>query len=156
MRSVREREHLGWRAELPSVRHALELVDRPGSRWAVPTPALVLDIDAFDRNVALMAARAKEAGLTLRPHAKSHKSSALARRQLNAGAVAVCCAKLGEAEALAAGGVRAVLITSPLVDATLVRRLAALAEDYRTADRNGWWLRVAARTRQVNATVSVQ
>jgi D-serine deaminase-like pyridoxal phosphate-dependent protein len=89
----------------------------------------VLDIDAFDRNVALMAARANDAGLTLRPHAKSHKSSVLARRQLNAGAVAVCCAKLGEAEALAAGGVRAVLVTSPLVDASLVRRLAAVAED---------------------------
>jgi D-serine deaminase-like pyridoxal phosphate-dependent protein len=119
---------LGWRADLPAVRHALDLVGRPGSRWAVPTPALVLDIDAFDRNVALMAARAEEAGLALRPHAKSHKSSVLARRQLDAGAVGVCCAKLGEAEALLAGGIGAILVTSPLVDPSLVERLRTVAE----------------------------
>ncbi len=119
---------LGWRAELPAVRHALGLLDQPGSRWAVPTPALVLDIDAFDRNVALMAARTNEAGLALRPHAKSHKSSALARRQLDAGAVGVCCAKLGETEALLAGGVGSVLVTSPVVDPSLVGRLGAVAE----------------------------
>lgn len=121
--------HLGWRADLPAVRRALELIGRPGSRWSIPTPALVLDLDAFDRNVALMAARMKEAGVALRPHAKSHKSSALARRQLDAGAVGVCCAKPGEAEALVGGGVGAVLMTSPLVDPNLVDRLAAVARD---------------------------
>jgi D-serine deaminase-like pyridoxal phosphate-dependent protein len=120
---------LGWRAELPAVRDALDLVGQPGSRWSIPTPALVLDMDAFDRNVAVMAARTTEAGLALRPHAKSHKSAALARRQLDAGAVGVCCAKLGEAEALVAGGVGAVLVTSPLVDPSLIDRLAAVAKD---------------------------
>jgi hypothetical protein len=120
-------ELLGWRTELPAVREAMAILGEPGSRWAVPTPALVLDIDAFDRNVALMAARTHAAGLTLRPHAKSHKSAVLARRQLDAGAAGVCCAKLGEAEALVAGGIGAVLVTSPVVDPALVRRLGTLA-----------------------------
>jgi D-serine deaminase-like pyridoxal phosphate-dependent protein len=128
MRVVNARDALGWRAELPAVRQALGLIDQPGSRWAIPTPALVLDIAAFDRNVALMAARTKEGGLALRPHAKSHKSSVLARRQLDAGAAGVCCAKLGEAEALLAGGVGSILVTSPIVDASLIGRLGAVAE----------------------------
>jgi D-serine deaminase-like pyridoxal phosphate-dependent protein len=127
MRAVNEPVTLGWRAQLPAVRHALGLLGQPGSRWALPTPALVLDIDAFDRNVALMAARTKDGGLTLRPHAKSHKSSVLGRRQLDAGAVGLCCAKLGEAEALLAGGVGSILVTSPLVDESLVGRLGAVA-----------------------------
>nr|QQZ50602.1 alanine racemase [Phenylobacterium glaciei] len=64
--------------------------------------------------MARMAARAKAAGLVLRPHAKSHKCAALARRQIAAGAVGVCCAKLAEAEALSAAGIRGILITSSL------------------------------------------
>jgi len=52
----------------------------------------VLDLDAFERNVAKMTARARAAGLALRPHAKSHKCAAIARRQIEAGAVGVCCA----------------------------------------------------------------
>lgn len=105
---------------------ALELVGRPGSRWEVPTPALVVDLDLLLGNLhrmgALVAGRA-----TLRPHAKSHKSAAIAELQLGAGAVGVCCAKLGEAEALAAAGIGAILITSPLdVDAVSDRLVAWL------------------------------
>ena len=63
------------------------LIGQPGSRALIPTPAAVLDLDAFERNIAKMAARAKSAGLALRPHSKSHKTSAIARRQIAAGAV---------------------------------------------------------------------
>jgi len=102
-------------------------VGQPGSRALIPTPALVLDLDAFERNVAKMQARATAAGLALRPHAKSHKCAALARRQIEAGAVGVCCAKLAEAEALAAAGIEAILVTSPIVGAGPAARAAALA-----------------------------
>ena len=73
------------------------------ARAPVPTntPALVIDRDALDRNIARMAEFARGAGLQLRPHAKTHKSPDVARRQLAAGAVGICCAKIGEAEALA-------------------------------------------------------
>lgn len=118
---------LGALAERPSTALSLALIGQPGSRWRIPTPAGVIDLDAFDRNVACMAARAKAAGLALRPHAKSHKCAALARRQLAAGAVGVCCAKLGEAEALSAAGIRGILITSSLAGAPSAARAAKLA-----------------------------
>jgi D-serine deaminase-like pyridoxal phosphate-dependent protein len=91
------------------------------------TPALVVDLDALERNIAAMAAFARKSGLSLRPHAKTHKSVEIARRQIAAGALGVCCAKLGEAEALADGGVENILISSPVVGALGVERLAALA-----------------------------
>ncbi|HEY2480836.1 MAG TPA: DSD1 family PLP-dependent enzyme [Caulobacteraceae bacterium] len=103
------------------------LVGRQGGRRDLATPALVVDLDALERNIAAMAAFARQAGLTLRPHAKTHKSVEIARRQIAAGAVGVCCAKLGEAEALADGGIENILITSPVVGAMWVERLTALA-----------------------------
>jgi len=103
------------------------LIGRQGGRRDMATPALVVDLDALDRNIATMAAFAKKAGVALRPHAKTHKSVEIARRQIAAGAVGVCCAKLGEAEALAAGGIDNILITSPVVGTLGVERLAALA-----------------------------
>ena len=80
-----------------------DLIGQPGSRDRLNTPALILDLVAFERNIARMAAFAREHGLALRPHAKSHKSADIARAQIAAGAVGLCCAKLGKAEALAAG-----------------------------------------------------
>ncbi len=103
------------------------LIGRQGSRRALNTPALVLDVEALDRNIAAMASFAAAAGLKLRPHAKTHKSVDIARRQIAAGALGVCCAKLGEAEALADGGIEGMLITSPVVGAPAVERLVALA-----------------------------
>ncbi len=105
------------------------LIGQPGSRTQIPTPAAVLDLDAFDSNVAKMAARAKAAGLVLRPHAKSHKCSALAHRQIEAGAVGICCAKLAEAEAMAANGVSAILVTSPIAGWAQAERAARLAQN---------------------------
>ena len=107
------------------------LVGQQGSRASLNTPALLIDIDALDRNVAAMAGLARASGIALRPHAKTHKSVEIARRQMAAGAVGVCCAKLGEAEALSEGGVDNILITSPVVGRPATERLIALA---RTAE----------------------
>jgi 3-hydroxy-D-aspartate aldolase len=102
------------------------LIGRQGSRRALNTPALLIDVEALDRNIAAMAAFAASSGLKLRPHAKTHKSVDIARRQIAAGAVGVCCAKLGEAEALAEAGVESVHITSPVVTPQAIARLIAL------------------------------
>jgi D-serine deaminase-like pyridoxal phosphate-dependent protein len=103
------------------------LIGRQGSRQSLNTPALVIDVEALDRNIASMAGFAAGAGLKLRPHAKTHKSADIARRQIAAGALGVCCAKLGEAEALTEAGVEGLLITSPVVGEPAVARLVALA-----------------------------
>jgi D-serine deaminase-like pyridoxal phosphate-dependent protein len=91
------------------------------------TPAAVVDLRRLERNLARMAAAAGAAGVALRPHAKTHKSAFVARAQMEAGAVGVCCAKLGEAEALAAAGVSDILVTSPIASPPVAERAAALA-----------------------------
>ena len=103
------------------------LIGQPGSRDGLNTPALILDLAAFERNVARMAEFARKHGLALRPHAKSHKSADIARAQIAAGAVGLCCAKLGEAEALAAEGIDGLHLTSPVVTPPAIARLAALS-----------------------------
>lgn len=102
------------------------LIGKPGSRAGLATPALVLDLDAFERNVATMAEHCRRNGLSLRPHAKTHKSVAIAKAQIAAGAIGQCCAKLGEAEAMGAGGVESIVITSPVVTAQGIARAMAL------------------------------
>jgi D-serine deaminase-like pyridoxal phosphate-dependent protein len=69
------------------------------------TPALVVDASVLERNIARMAAWSRRTGCAVRPHAKAHKTPLIARKQLAAGAIGTCCAKLGEAEAMVAGGV---------------------------------------------------
>lgn len=103
------------------------LVGRQGSRADLNTPVLVLDADAMERNIAAMAGLVAAHGVALRPHAKTHKSVDIARRQIAAGAVGVCCAKIGEAEVLAAGGIEGILVTSPVAAPRAIERLAALA-----------------------------
>ncbi len=102
------------------------LIGRQGSRLSLNTPVLVIDRDTLQRNIDAMAAFARDKGMALRPHAKTHKSADIAKLQLAAGAVGVCCAKLGEAEALAEGGVQNILITSPVVTPQAIARLIAL------------------------------
>lgn len=105
------------------------LIGRQGSRSDFNTPVLVVELGALDRNIATMAAFAKANALKLRPHAKTHKSPDIAKRQVAAGAIGICCAKLGEAEALVDGGVTIGLhITSPVVSAPAITRLVALNE----------------------------
>ena len=91
------------------------LIGQQGSRRALNTPVLVLDLDVLEANIAAMAQLAAKAGVRLRPHAKTHKSVDIARRQVAAGAFGLCCAKLGEAEALAEGDIGNLHITSPVV-----------------------------------------
>ena len=104
------------------------LIGQQGSRSALNTPVLVLDIDKLDRNIATMQSLATARGVALRPHAKTHKSIDIGKRQIAAGAIGLCCAKIGEAEVLADGGITGLLITSPVSAPAAIDRLAALAK----------------------------
>src|SRR5882762_1960772 len=99
----------------------------------VDTPALVLDLDALERNLLRMAEAVKGSGVRLRPHAKSHKCAEIARAQIAAGAVGVCCQKVSEAEALVAGGVADVLVTNEIVGPQKIARLARLVREAKVA-----------------------
>jgi D-serine deaminase-like pyridoxal phosphate-dependent protein len=98
------------------------------SKADLPTPALVVDIDKLESNVTQMAAYAKQAGVSLRPHAKTHKVPEIARRQVAAGAIGICCATIREAETMARAGLSGLLITSELVGMNKVARLIRLTE----------------------------
>ena len=94
----------------------------------IDTPALVVDLERMERNIATMARFFADKPAKLRPHWKTPKCVEVAKLQLAAGAIGITCAKLGEAEALAAGGVRAsVLIANQLVGAAKLARLVELA-----------------------------
>lgn len=94
----------------------------------VSTPALIVDLDAFERNVRQMAAFVADQGIRLRAHAKTHKSADIARYQIeHGGACGLCCQKVAEAEALVAGGISDVLVTNQVVDPRKIDRLARLA-----------------------------
>src|SRR5437667_12247595 len=105
-----------------SVGPGIERKGRPGiarrvypigmNRDEIPTPALLLDADRFERNVARMAAHARKSGKNLRPHAKTHRCPEIARRQIEAGALGVACAKLGEAEVMGHAGIGGLLVTT--------------------------------------------
>ncbi|HEX3953012.1 MAG TPA: DSD1 family PLP-dependent enzyme [Stellaceae bacterium] len=93
----------------------------------VDTPALVVDLDAFERNLHRLADRVKSSGVRLRPHSKTHKCPVIALKQIELGAVGVCCQKVSEAEAMVYGGVRDVLVTNEIVGRQKLRRLMGLA-----------------------------
>src|SRR5262245_54042072 len=93
----------------------------------VDTPALIVDLDAFEHNLAALARKLADRPVKLRPHSKTHKSPIIALKQIALGAVGVCCQKVAEAEALVEGGVADVLIANEVVGAAKLRRLAALA-----------------------------
>jgi 3-hydroxy-D-aspartate aldolase len=95
----------------------------------IETPALVVDLDALERNLDKMAAMVADAGVRLRPHAKMHKSPWVAARQIERGAVGVCCQKVSEAEVMVAGGVADVLVSNQVVGAAKLKRLARLNHD---------------------------
>jgi 3-hydroxy-D-aspartate aldolase len=99
----------------------------------IDTPALVVDLDAFERNLDKMARYTRATGVALRAHAKTHKSSEVARRQLAAGAVGQCVQKVGEAEVLARAGIADILVSNQVVGAAKLDRLAALAHGTRIA-----------------------
>ena len=99
----------------------------------VDTPALIIDLDAFERNLDRMAAAARDLGVGLRAHAKTHKSPIIAAQQIARGAVGQCCQKVGEAEILVAGGVRDVLVSNQVIGARKIDRVAALEQSRRLA-----------------------
>jgi D-threonine aldolase len=93
----------------------------------VDTPALVIDLDAFERNLQRMSDFVRSAGVRLRPHSKTHKSPDIAKRQIALGAVGVCCQKVSEAEIMVGGGVGNVLVSNEVAGSAKLDRLAALA-----------------------------
>jgi D-serine deaminase-like pyridoxal phosphate-dependent protein len=110
-----------------SAQHCRTLPGRPLAE--VETPALLVDVARLDANIAALAEflRRRAPGIRLRPHAKTHKCAEIARRQVAAGAVGVCCQTLGEAEAMAGGGIADILVTNEIADAGKAARLAAIA-----------------------------
>ncbi|MGV3569051.1 MAG: DSD1 family PLP-dependent enzyme [Ramlibacter sp.] len=109
------------------------LIGRPASE--IDTPALVVDLDAMQRNLGRMAEFARKHDIRWRPHAKMHKSSAIARLQMQAGAVGVCVQKTSEAEAMVAGGVHDVYISNEVTAPAKLARVADLA--HAVAAENG-------------------
>ena len=98
----------------------------------VSTPALIVDLDAFERNVASMRDFNAKMGMRHRAHAKTHKSADIALYQIeHGGACGVCCQKVSEAEALADGGIEDVLVSNQVVDTKKIDRLAQLAKQAR-------------------------
>ncbi len=105
---------------------------RPGdSLSAVDSPALILDLDAFERNLDAMAAAVASRNVRLRPHAKAHKCPDIAKAQIARGAVGICCQKTEEAAAFVAAGIADVLVTNEVVVPAKIARLAALGRDAR-------------------------
>src|SRR5262252_10291981 len=93
----------------------------------VDTPALVIDLDAFERNLRRLPDRIAGSGVKMRPHAKTHKCPVIALKQMELGAAGVCCQKVSEAEALVYGGVKDVLVTNEIVGRQKLQRLMGLA-----------------------------
>ncbi len=97
----------------------------------VDTPALLIDLDAFERNLASMAQGVAATRTRLRPHAKTHKCAPIVRKQMALGAVGACCQKVSEAEALVRAGVPDVLVSNQVIGPRKAARLAAMAREAR-------------------------
>jgi D-serine deaminase-like pyridoxal phosphate-dependent protein len=95
------------------------------TKHEIPTPALLVDLDAFEANLALMSEHLRRAGKKLRPHFKAHKCVEIAQRQIAAGGCGVCVATLSEAEVTANAGITGLLLTSPLADRCKMARIVA-------------------------------
>lgn len=110
---------------------AAEMRDRASttgvSKWDLDTPALCVDLDALEANITTMQSRLAARGLGARPHAKTHKSADIAKKQLAAGALGICTSKVSEAEALMAAGIDRICMTTTNPAASKVRRAMALS-----------------------------
>jgi len=95
----------------------------------LPTPALLVDLDSFEANLKTMADHCRQSGCGFRPHAKTHKCVEIGKRQVASGAVGVSTATVAEAEAMVAGGIRGVLLTSPIVDRGKIARMVNLVRN---------------------------
>jgi D-serine deaminase-like pyridoxal phosphate-dependent protein len=95
-------------------------------KGALDTPALLVDLDALEANIARMAAACRKGGINWRPHTKGIKAPQIARKLIDAGAIGITCAKLGEAEVMVAHGFSDILIANQIVGAQKIARLVAL------------------------------
>jgi D-serine deaminase-like pyridoxal phosphate-dependent protein len=99
------------------------------AKSALDTPALLVDLDVLEANIARIAAACRTYGVAWRPHSKAHKTPEIAQLQIAAGAIGVTCAKLGEAEVMATAGIRDILIANQIVGSIKIGRLVRLADD---------------------------
>jgi D-serine deaminase-like pyridoxal phosphate-dependent protein len=104
------------------------LLSEPMSLWDLPTPALVVDLEAMEANLRKMADFYRDKAANIRPHTKTHKCPIIAKKQMELGAVGICTAKVSEAEVMVAEGVDKVLVTSPVVTKDKIERLIKLAQ----------------------------
>jgi 3-hydroxy-D-aspartate aldolase len=135
---------------------------KPGvSKWELDTPALCVDLDKMEKNIATMQAAMRKYGLPSRPHAKTHKCAAIAKYQLSTGSIGICCAKLGEAEAMVANGVDRILMTTANPSKNKIRRAMALRKGHRNfiqavdEEQNAQDLSAAAKAAGVVADVVI-
>ena len=112
------------------------MTDAQQSVHSIDTPALVVDLDAMERNIATMAAFARSHQIAWRPHAKMHKSAELALLLVQAGAVGACVQKTSEAEALVAGGVTDLYISNEVVSLSKLERVAHMARALQAKNGN--------------------
>jgi D-serine deaminase-like pyridoxal phosphate-dependent protein len=104
---------------------------KPGvSKWELDTPALCVDLDRMERNVAKMQATLKQNGLSSRPHAKTHKTAAIAKYQLSTGSIGICCAKLTEAEAMVGAGVDRICMTTANPSVAKIKRAMSIRKNH--------------------------
>ena len=96
------------------------------SKWDLDTPALCVELDAFEHNIATMRSRMAAMQVASRPHAKSHKCPAIAARQLAGGSIGICTATVSEAEVFSASGIGPILMTTSNVTAHKIRRAMAI------------------------------
>jgi len=96
------------------------------SKWDLDTPALCVDLDALERNIATMQTRLRALKVASRPHGKTHKCPAIAKLQLEAGSIGICAAKLSEAEVFSANGIQPILMTTSNVSPAKIRRAMVL------------------------------
>jgi len=133
--------------------HEQRIPDHNGSvltKSEIPTPALLVDLDALEANIARMAEKVKQSGKKLRPHAKAHKCVEVAKRQTAAGAVGLCVATVDEAELMCRGGIEGLLLTSPVADPVKMQRIVAtgamVAVDH--AQQVTWYDAAAAQAKR--------
>ena len=101
------------------------------SKWDLDTPALIVDLDKMEQNIKTVHTRLQGTGVGVRPHVKTHKCPAIAKMQIDAGALGVCAAKLGEAEVMLENGIKNVLMTTVNVSAPKIIKAMALRKKHK-------------------------
>jgi D-serine deaminase-like pyridoxal phosphate-dependent protein len=135
---------------------------KPGvSKWDLDTPALCVDLDKMEKNIATMQATLKKNGLASRPHTKTHKTAALAKYQLSTGSIGICCAKLTEAEAMVANGVDKILMTTANPSKSKIKRAMDIRKSHSSfiqavdTEENARDLAAAAKEAGITADVVI-